>query len=367
MPNMPILLYDTLLDPTVITENKPYKNIADLLVNRCISVKRALKLCGAEKRVVFGDGSDYERFYTLCASMKDLVGHPVYNGVKELLSAVFGWDGEISLYTADALWQGLNEVIEESQLTPVSLLSCLNIESVSVRRSPFYEKLPKVEGIDLYTVTDLYDIYSLIVNEGKDITSLNDFISKITSDINSNVRIKLPQDYKFVRNSKKLELEEFFLCIKSDIDLSENDRNALITYVVVSVIKKCAESEVGVILECHCQSYELSSLYSYLEMNKALPISTVLICEDAEKYERFFQSFTERNPYGMPSIVPVCKNYTKLAEVFPIGHGLQYQEGITDLVSICDIISRVPSIYDTYGDDVAENLTYVNIKNRMKI
>lgn len=364
---MPILLYDTQLDPKGLLENKPYKNIADLLINNCISVKRALKLCGAEKRVIFGDGSDYERFYALCASMPYLVGHPVYNGVKTLLSNVFGWEGEISVYTAEALWQALNEVIEEAELTPISLASMLDIESISLRRSPFYNKLPEVSGVDLCTVTDLYDISTLISNEGKDFSSLNDFTSAITSELYSYIRIKLPLNYKFVRNSKKLELEEFFACAKTGIPLKEDDINALITSIFVCVAKKCAEDEIGLILECHCQSYELSTLYSYLELNKAVPYSTVLICEHAKKYEKFLGSFTNRNPYGMPSVVPVCKNYTELAEIFPIGHGMQYQEGITDIVSACDIISRGQALYEAYGEDIAENLTYVNIKNRMKI
>ena len=86
-----------------------------------------------------------------------------------------------------------------------------------------------------------------------------------------------------------------------------------------------------------------------------------------KKYERFLHAFTERNAYGMPSVVPVSSDCNALSTVFPIGHTLQYQEGITDVVTLSSVICNGSELYEKFGEDIADNLTYVNIKNRMKI
>ena len=81
------LIYDSEFNIDILRENKPYRNIGQLLMSMK-SVRDALRLCGAEERILDGSASDYECFAAICTAMQYLVGHTVYDGVKRLLKDV---------------------------------------------------------------------------------------------------------------------------------------------------------------------------------------------------------------------------------------------------------------------------------------
>ncbi|MBP3332759.1 MAG: glucuronate isomerase, partial [Clostridia bacterium] len=101
------LIYDCEFNINALRENKPYRNIGQLLISMK-SVRNALRLCGAEERILDGNASDYECFAATCSSMEYLVGHNVYNGVKRLLEDVFGVYEQLSPFNCEELWVVLN-------------------------------------------------------------------------------------------------------------------------------------------------------------------------------------------------------------------------------------------------------------------
>ena len=63
------LIYDSEFDINSLRQNKPYRNIGQLLMSMK-SVRNALRLCGAEERILDGTASDYECFSAICSSME---------------------------------------------------------------------------------------------------------------------------------------------------------------------------------------------------------------------------------------------------------------------------------------------------------
>ena len=364
MLELPNLFYDTSYSLTELKNNTPYRNIGDMLVSRCPSVKNALLLCGTESRVVDGDGSDYERFYALCHSMPDLAGHPVYDGINYIIFNVFGTDAAMTPYNVDEMWQLLNNRIEELSLTPVSLLKSLNTESICVRYN-CADAFPSFDNceIDIYPITDLMDILNAVKKNG--FTNITSFLKSISNE--NALRLKLNRQYKYCRNSKKLELDNIFSNVRDCKEETEENINALTTYIAYNAAGICSKNDLNLIIECNCDGDELEKLFAYIKLNKCFPQSVILITDNVKSISRTVLNHTFRNKYGAPSIVIVNGDYVKLSKFFPIGNTLEYQDNITDAVCVASVIYNRTKIEEYFGTEIAENMTFMNVKNRMKI
>ncbi len=368
-PSPPILIYDSELDIATLRENKPYRNICQLLMS-ARSVRDALRLCGAEERILNGSASDYECFSAVCASMEYLAGHPVYSGVNAVLSNVFGIKESLSPYNQEELWSALNAILEDNAYTPTSLMSDLGVESLSLRVSPFEAFDIASEDIDIYAVTSLSDIVSLVTSEANTETELEAFIKNIASEITRRtepgsygVYFKLGDQYAFNRMSRKHEVYDIYSQLKSKKNVPISAQNGLITYVLTSLFGTFLTLKSNVILDMECRGAELSALMSYLELNQKLPSSLIIRSEKIEDTLPIALEYSRRNDYGLPSVTALSPNVTKLAKYFPIGLAMEYQNGITDIVKLAALSAERKSL----SDELAFDLCYMNIKNRMRI
>jgi hypothetical protein len=361
---LPYLFYDTEIPYSFLSENRPFRNAGDLFVSSCPSVINALRLCGAEERIIKGECSDFERFVALCYSMPYLVAHPVNRGINTILRDAFDIYEELTPYNYEEMWQTINDSIEEKALTPATLLSILNVESVCCRVSPYENVGSVIEGFDLYSICDLNDIIDIITDKKNTCNTLADFIDTV-GDItfHSSFRIKLDKRYFYQRNSKKLELEGIYVNAKSKIQTSDIDITCLKTAVIVELLRKIKAAEKPLIIEANCDADQLDALFSYLELNEIQPEQVVLITKNPDCYSEFLTKHTFRNAVGMPSITLVSNDSTKISSVFPIGFSLQYQGNIVDVVSLTGSFFDLENLSAEFGDDVAENMSYGNIKN----
>ncbi len=380
MTEMPTLIYDSKFDITAIRENKPYRNIGQLLMS-AKSVRDALRLCGCEGRILNGDASDYECFSAICYSMEYLIGHRVYDGVKRLLSDVFGVYEQLSPCNCDELWSVFNAFIDDNCLTPTSLLASLNVESLSVPVSPFEDFDVVSSEIDLYAITDLGNIVSLVVSDHNHESALEGFISKIASVISerdsggySSVALLLGRDYEFERMSRKHEVYEIYKSLKCGKNVSFSEQNGLITYVLTSLFGTFCTLNSNVLSDISCSPDELTRLFSYLKLNEKLPKSILIKADDPKALLPTVLKFSCRNDFGLPSTVPICDDIEKIARLYPIGFALEYQDGIADAVSVAALISSREKLYNVLStitdldpDSALIDLTYANIKNRMRI
>ncbi len=374
------LIYDSKFDIKALRENKPYRNIGQLLMSQK-SVRDALILCGADDRIINGEASDYECFSAICTSMDYLPGHKVYNGIMLLLERVFGVSEQLSPYNCDELWVVLNSFIDDNELTPSDLLSSLGIESLSMRVSPFEAFDIKTAGIDVYSVTDLCDIISLVTSPDNSENDLENFISCISSAVKAraelgsySVSFTLGRDYVFTRMSRKHEVYEIYNELRGGKNVPISVQNGLVTYVLTSLFGTFRALNCNIITDLSCPYDELNKLLCYLRLNKNLPPSMLIRANDPKDVLPIALEFSTRNDYGLPSIIPICKNVTELSEIFPIGLAIEYQNGITDSVTIASQIASRSGVYDTLAqvdgidpDSALFEITYANIKNRMRI
>lgn len=377
---LPALFYDTEIDIDCLYENRPYRNIGHLL-SSCKSVKDALRLCGAEERIIDGTASDYEFFLAICLSMSYLAGHDVFLGIDTLFKKAFNISEMPSPFNAEALWSEINGIIEEQRLSPFSLLERLNVESISVRLSPFDTVKRASDTVDLYYVTELSDIIKEITSKKNTASSLENFISLIKDRItvldnegSPTVRIRLRGSYRFERYNKKHELYEIYNSLINGKSVTESNENGIITYVISSISDTVKRLGSNLIIDCECQSDELCRLFEYLDKGSLLPESAIIRCDDGKRALKTALSFCHRNPYGLPSILPVCSNILECARLYPIGLLFEYQNGITDVIALSSVLSRRQGLYDSLAclcstdtDSLFEDLTYTNIKNRMRI
>ncbi len=375
-----VLIYDSQFDIAALRENKPYRNIGQLLMS-AKSVRDALRLCGAETRILDGSASDYECFCAICSSMEYLVGHEVYNGVKRLLSAVFGIYEQLSPYNCDELWEVLNSFIDDNGLTPVSLLSALNVESLSVRVSPFDNFDMSSDEIDLYCVTDLSDIISLVTAKNNSENDLEGFIGKIASAVTARaergsfgVSFTLGRDYGFERMSRKHEVYEIYTALKCGKHVQISAQNGLKTYVLTSLFGTFQTLNSNILTALTCDTREFKRLLDYLKLNEKLPTSMIIKADNPRDVLPIALEFSSRNEYGLPSITAISQNTAELAGSFPLGLALEYQYGITDAVSAASLISSrdgqydaLSAILDADAGSFILDMTYANIKNRMRI
>lgn len=376
----PALFYDTEIDIDCLYENRPYRNIGHLL-SSCKSVKDTLRLCGAEKRIIDGSASDYEFFLAVCVSMPYLSGHNVFLGIDFLFKKAFEITEVPSPFNAEALWSEINGIIEDQALSPLSLLKKLNIESISIRLSPFDTVKPVSDTVDVYYVTELSDIIKEITSKKNTQGSLEDFIGLIKDRItaldnedSSTVRICLRDSYRFERYNKKHELYDVYNSLINGKTVTESNENGIITYVIASISDTVKKLCSNVIIDCECPSDELFKLFEYLDKGSLLPESAIIRCDDERTALKTSLSFCYRNACGLPSILPVCSNVSESAKLYPIGLCLEYQNRITDIVALSSVLPKRQGLYELLvslcsddPDSLFEDLTYTNIKNRMRI
>ncbi|MBQ7780101.1 MAG: glucuronate isomerase [Clostridia bacterium] len=372
------LIYDSEFDINALRESKPYRNIGQLFMSMK-SVRDALRLCGAEERILDGSASDYECFIAICSSMEYLSGHSVYNGVKRILEDVFGVYEQLSPFNCEELWEVLNTFIDDNALTPTSLLSALGVESLSVRISPFDNFDISSKEIDVYSITDLSDIISHITADNNVENDLESFIAGIASVITERaesgsfgVFFALDDDYGFERMSRKHEVYEIYTTLKGGKTVSISDKNGLKTYVLTSLFSTFCTEKCNILTDLSCKARELHRLLEYLRLNKKLPTSMLIRTEEPKDTVAIALEFSSRNEYGLPSIIPVAPHIKELARVFPIGLALEYQNGISDAVSVASLISNRGETYQALSlisdpDSLLLDLAYANIKNRMRI
>ncbi len=374
------LIYDSKFDIKTLRENKPYRNIGQLLMSQS-SIRDALILCGADERIINGEASDYECFSAICTSMDYLPGHKVYIGIKLLLERVFGIEGQLSPCNCEELWSVLNSFIDDNELTPSDLLSFLGIESLSLRVSPFEAFCIDADGIDVYSVTDLCDIISLVTSPDNSESDLEGFIKSIAAAVKTRAELgsygvffTLGGGYEFTRMSRKHELYEIYNELKSGKNVPISAQNGLKTYVLTSLFGTFRALNCNIITDFPCSADEHTKLLNYLRLNKNLPSSMLIYANDPNEVLPIALEFSTRNDYGLPSIIPICKNIAELSKVFPIGLAIECQDGITDSVTIASQIASRSGIYDMLAqvdcidpDSALFDITYANIKNRMRI
>ncbi len=381
--HLPLLLWDTAFPMEELSENRPYRNIGELLVKRSPTNRAALRLCGCDPAILNGEASDYECFAALCMAMPLLMGHRAAIATERVLQTVFGLDMSLSPYQVDELWTVLNEVIANRALRPSDVAEALNIESLCYRCDPLSSLPTHAFGeVDLYPVFDLSDPLATIANASPSDRGLDDAIRRLTERLAvfmeagcTSVRIVLPKSYRFSRNSRKKEVDDLLWRLMAGKCLSTEEENQLLTALLIGLSYPITEHDLILLLHTEAEESELIALYDYFALNHAAP-EALLITARPWDYADFFARHTHRTAKGIPSLLPVFEDFTTLAASFPIGATVLPCGKISDVISLAEgyrlreKLAQALSAYDADFDilsSLAEDVIYGNIKNRFSI
>ncbi|MBE6637757.1 MAG: glucuronate isomerase [Ruminococcaceae bacterium] len=387
---LPHLFFDTSFSLSILTENRPYRNIGDLLIGQAPSVRQALRLCGATDDIVEGTASDYECFSALCIAAPMLTGHTVMQNITTLLSLVFDIETPLSPYACDTLWETLNAEIEERNLRPSDIAALLSVESLCYRVNPFEAPLTlSFPDIDLYPLPDLGDTPTAwLTSPSHHAESLDQFLETLFRQLAQyaehgavSVRLGLPSHFTYRRNSKRKELDETyrFYCSHPSSEFTSEALYELETAIAVSVAAFCQKNGLSLLLAPACRVEEVIALYRYLSLNRSIP-ETLVYLNDPTPWQPFFAQFTFRTEYGLPGLLPLSDPIIPYAAMFPLGAALLPDHAITDPIALASgyrkrksIAQALAALGEAYSVDeetlcsLAEDIVYGNIKNRFGI
>ena len=385
---LPLLLYDTPFSLSVLTDNRPYRNIGDLLVVRAPSVRQALRLCGTTEAITNGTASDYEAFRALCLAAPMLTGHVTMQSITEVLSRLLETEAPLSPYTCDMLWESLSAQIEEQSLRPSEILTAFSVESLGYRVSPLAKHTaPYCPGVDCYRILDLGTAPSAQIPSSEHTAeNLESFLTALLDAINTEtscgavaLHMQLPHRFAFERNSKKMELEEHYRYSRSGKTLSYPKQCELDTAIAIAVASRCAAKRLPLLLTASCHEQELIALYRYLSLNHAVP-ETVLYGKTPANLQPFLSAFAFRTERGLPGLLPISRDIGALAPYFPLGAAILPCSSFTDPITLGGIVGQREALAetlailgDTNGIDgetlssLAEDIVYGNVKNRFGI
>lgn len=97
-----------------------HSNIYEYLCGKIDNIPHILALCGADKRYIHENASDFEKFRELCHSLVRLSGSSMYRAINCAVSEIFGEDIDITQASSDDLWKRFyGERENEESITPV--------------------------------------------------------------------------------------------------------------------------------------------------------------------------------------------------------------------------------------------------------
>ncbi|MBN2879873.1 MAG: glucuronate isomerase [Clostridia bacterium] len=124
---MPIIDYHCHINPQEIAENKRYENITQVWLYGDHYKWRAMRSCGVEERFITGDAGDYEKFLKWAEIMPLLMGNPLYHWAHLELKNYFGFEGALSLETAESVWNLCSEKLKTLSARDIIKMSAVEI------------------------------------------------------------------------------------------------------------------------------------------------------------------------------------------------------------------------------------------------
>lgn len=116
-----------------IAKNKRYTNITELFIDGNKKIRKAMRAHGIDEKYITGDGSDFDKFRMLCATMPDLLGNFMYLQSHYALKFYFGCDLKICPENCEQIWNITADYMQNNIISAQSILDMSNIEFIGVQ------------------------------------------------------------------------------------------------------------------------------------------------------------------------------------------------------------------------------------------
>ncbi len=150
---MPICDYHCHLSPKEIYENKQPTDISELWLSGDHYKWRAMRSAGVEERYCTGNATGEEKFIKFGETLQYCIGNPLYHWAHIELQRYFGIDTPLNAKTAKDIYSAANQVIENGDFRPQSLIKKSNVKVVCTTDDPvdnleYHKKLKEVKDFD---------------------------------------------------------------------------------------------------------------------------------------------------------------------------------------------------------------------------
>ena len=243
-------------------------NIYEYLCDRLDNIPRILELCGADRRYINENASDFEKFRELCITLVRFSGSSIYRDINSAVSEIFGEDIDITQSHPEHLWKRFYGEVENGEF----VIPVLTVKTICA------DKLTNVI----------------------DISQATNFV--------------MPDKYHVGLAREKLACGQ---------DLSESEKNMLIIQDLRERGQTCISTLCPLILRADCSTEITRRALGYLKncnlLNDALMIvSLERLCTDMAEVLEF-------DKISLGVMIEKCDERTdssvkSLAQIFPVGN-----------------------------------------------
>ena len=116
------------IDPAALSANSKYDNVYQLWIKPDQYKNRAMRQLGIAENLITGSASDYDKYIAWARSLKHTVGNPLFHWSCMELKQIFGINEVLTEANAERVWNVTNELLQQDQLRPQSILRSFNLE-----------------------------------------------------------------------------------------------------------------------------------------------------------------------------------------------------------------------------------------------
>lgn len=132
----PIIDYHCHISPREIYEDLHYKTITQVWLGGDHYKWRLMRAAGVDEKFITGDASDYDKFLKWAEVLGKGIGNPLYHWSHLELRRFFGYEGALSLKTADEVWNLCNEKLHRADFGVRGLINMSNVETICTTDDP---------------------------------------------------------------------------------------------------------------------------------------------------------------------------------------------------------------------------------------
>lgn len=245
--NLPVIF----LDKEILID-KTYNNVAEVFLLNDQYKLEAMYDCGIDKKFIWGDASDYEKFREFCKILPNFIIHPLYLTSHIELQKNFSCYFDINEENCDKIWEQCNDFIYKNQLSLFDILK--NSSTISVK---------------CITLTDIID-YAL---SRKDVETFEDYEAVIIDSLkianeNGCKNMCVSFEKEFIKPNPYAAKEVFNKLNNNPQVLTYQDHVLLRIQILRTVGIACKQMNWTWLLKSEGEYHDT---LDYLEKNNALP------------------------------------------------------------------------------------------------
>ncbi|EIW20053.1 MULTISPECIES: glucuronate isomerase [Pelosinus] len=134
--DMPIFDYHCHLPVQEIADDKKFENITQLWLSGDHYKWRALRANGISEEYITGNKSDYEKFKKWAETVPYTIGNPLFQWTYFELRHYFGIQNQLTLETADAIWNKCNDMLQQEDFSARNLIKRSNVKALCTTDDP---------------------------------------------------------------------------------------------------------------------------------------------------------------------------------------------------------------------------------------